>query len=354
MEVYIKGIGNISPQDTLDNKQFLDVVKEYTENQLNSIEPIYKDFIPPMQSRRMSRILKMSNVAAQVAIKDADIEKPDAINIATGLGCMADTEKFLTSIINNDEELLTPTAFIQSTHNTIGGQIALSYGVNTQNFTFSHNENSFEHALLDSILLLKEKEASNVLLGGSDEITPKTHIIKEKLGLWKDNPCSNLELLKNPSSGTIEGEGASFFVLSSDKSDNYYAKISDILFVNKPPKFSDIEENIFRLLASNNLILDDIDLVISGINGDQNYDKIYNKLGAGIFKNAPQAWYKHLCGEYITSSAFAIWLASRILKEQRIPEIVLLGKTKRESIDHIIVHNSTLSNTHSFILLSKE
>ena len=95
-------------------------------------------------------------------------------------------------------------------------------------------------------------------------------------------------------------------------------------------------------------------MVISGINSDQNYDKIYNKLGAGIFKNRPQAWYKHLCGEYITSSAFAIWLASRILKEQRIPEIVLLGETKKENIDHIIVHNSTLSNTHSFILLSKE
>ena len=354
MDVYINGIGNISPQETLDKEQFLDVVREYNENQLNCIDPVYKNFIPPMQSRRMSRILKMSNVAAQLAINDAGIEKPDTINIATGLGCMADTEKFLSSIIDNDEELLTPTAFIQSTHNTIGGQIALAYGVDAQNFTFSHNDNSFEHALLDSIMLIQEKEAKNILLGGADEITSRTHIIKENLGLLKKDPCHNLDILNNLSPGTIEGEGASFFVLSPDKTENYYARVSDILFVNYPQDFSCLENEILGLLEANDLKLEDLSLVISGVNGDPQYDEIYKNLSQGIFMNTSQAWYKHLCGEYLTSSAFAFWLAARILKEQRIPDIVKLGETGAKNLNHIIIHNKGFNNTHSFIILSKD
>ena len=50
---------------------------------------------------------------------------PDAIITGTGLGCLEDTEKFLTAMVTNKEEFLTPTSFIQSTHNTVSAQIAL-------------------------------------------------------------------------------------------------------------------------------------------------------------------------------------------------------------------------------------
>lgn len=352
-DIYINGVACISPQESLDLTQFLEAAIEYQGNQLSCIEPVYKDFIPPMQARRMSRILKMCNVAAQIALKDAGIEKPDAIEIATGLGCMADTEKFLSSIIDNDEEMLTPTAFIQSTHNTIGGMLALALGVDRQNFTFSHNDLSFEHALLDSLMLIRENEARNVLLGGAGEMTENTHIIKEKLGLLKMKPISNFDILTDETSGTIEGEGASFFVLSPDKTNGCYGKLTDLSFVYKPNGVEDLEEGIIKLLSEHDLKIEDLNLVISGYNGDLQNDEIYESLGTRFFKSTPQAYYKHLCGEYMTSSAFALWLAARILKEQKIPEILKLNETGQVPINHILIHNRSMENTHSFVLLSK-
>ncbi|MCF8374245.1 MAG: beta-ketoacyl synthase chain length factor [Bacteroidales bacterium] len=351
--IYINGMACISPQESLDKSQFLEVAIEHTGNQLSCIEPKYKDFIPPMQARRMSRILKMCNVAAQISLKDAGVEKPDAIEIATGLGCMADSEKFLKSIIDNGEEMLTPTAFIQSTHNTIGGQLALALGVNNQNFTFSHNDLSFEHALLDSLMLIRENEARNVLLGGADEITENTHIIKEKLGLLKMNAGSNFDILTDETSGTIEGEGASFFVLSPDKANSCYGKLTDLSFGYKPTDMADLEKGIIKLLSKHNLKIEDLSLVISGYNGDQQNDEIFKTLGARLFKSTPQAYYKHLCGDYMTSSAFSLWLAARIMKEQKIPKIINLNEIGQGPINHIFIHNQASNNNHSFILLSK-
>lgn len=64
-------------------------------------------------------------MASALAMKDANVESVDAIITGTGLGCIEDSEKFLKSILDNKEEFLTPTSFIQSTHNTVGAQIAL-------------------------------------------------------------------------------------------------------------------------------------------------------------------------------------------------------------------------------------
>ena len=98
-EIFITGTGIISPQDTLNSSSFLENIQEYSSNAIYCMEPEYKNYIPVRDLRRMSRILKMSNVAAQVALQDAELERPDAINVATGLGCLADTEKCLFNLI---------------------------------------------------------------------------------------------------------------------------------------------------------------------------------------------------------------------------------------------------------------
>src|SRR3954470_22554556 len=125
MEAYISGIGIISPQETFATDGFLEKILEHNSLSLRCIEPSYKEFLNPTLARRMARIIKMSIAASSVCFKDAGVEMPDAIMTGTALGCLEDTEKFLLAIIENDEQFLTPTSFIQSTHNTVGAQIAL-------------------------------------------------------------------------------------------------------------------------------------------------------------------------------------------------------------------------------------
>jgi 3-oxoacyl-[acyl-carrier-protein] synthase II len=353
MTIYIKGLGNISPQKTLDKNNFLEEATAYTNNYLSCIEPDYKEYIDANSSRRMGRVIKMGVAAALTCLKDAGIKEPDAIITGTGMGCVQDTEKFLSSIIEHDEKLLTPTSFIQSTHNTISAQIALFLKCVNYNFTYVQRGFSFESSLLDSILLLKEGSANHVLLGGADEVTPNLFTILQRLGHWKKELVNNLNLKDTDSKGTISGEGASFFLLSNQGEGESYAKINSISTIYKPADLSEIENGIASFLKNANLKVTDIDLVILGVNGDKKFDKIYDHLQQHYFKEGAFAYFKHLCGEYFTASSFGLWLAAKIIKHQSVPDVVKINAFPKRPIKNILLYNHYRNIYHSLILIQK-
>lgn len=173
----------------------------------------YKEIIAdPALRRRMSRIVKMGVACGLKCIEGLAPESIDAIITATGFGCLADTEKFIESIVANSERLLNPTPFIQSTFNTIGGQIALLRGIHSYNVTYVHRGLSFESALIDAAMQVAEGK-KNVLLGAIDEITASSADIQRRLGMTRE-----YEL----------GEGANFFVLNAAASGNKSAAVLDI------------------------------------------------------------------------------------------------------------------------------
>lgn len=173
----------------------------------------YKEIIAdPALRRRMSRIVKMGVACGLKCIEGLAPESIDAIITATGFGCLADTEKFIESIVANSERLLNPTPFIQSTFNTIGGQIALLRGIHSYNVTYAHRGLSFESALIDAAMQVAEGK-KNVLLGAIDEITASSADIQRRLGMTRE-----YEL----------GEGANFFVLNAATSGSNSAAVLDI------------------------------------------------------------------------------------------------------------------------------
>jgi 3-oxoacyl-(acyl-carrier-protein) synthase len=352
MEAYINGTGVVSPQNTLDPEQFLKEPVEYNTNSLRCIEPPYKDFLNPALARRMGRIIKISIAASTVCLRDAGITVPDAIMTGTALGCHEDTEKFLLSIIDNEEQFLTPTSFIQSTHNTVSAQIALQLKCMNYNFTYVHKGFSFESAVLDGLMTLEEGEAKNVLVGGHDEMTDRHFVITSRIGYWKKEAVPTTQLLHSKTEGAVSGEGAAFFVLGADRGVNCYAKLRGLRMIYKPENMQAVEKEISSLLEEKGLKADDIDLVLYGINGDVRFDDNYYDLKKSYFKNSAAGWFKHLCGEYQTSSSFAFWLAANILKRQEIPPTVLLDEKKPAKLRHILIYNTFMNADHSVFLLS--
>ncbi|MCK7560115.1 beta-ketoacyl synthase chain length factor [Chitinophaga sedimenti] len=210
MKAYIQGAGCISPQNTAADEPFLESVRSYEGNRLSVADPDYKQWIDIKLIRRMSRVIKMGVGASQRCLQDAGITMPDAIITGTAYGCLADTSVFLSKMVSQQEEMLTPTAFIQSTHNTVAGQIALMLGCHAYNNTFVHRAFSFENALLDSLMILREGQAKNILAGGLDEITDHSHAILQRFGLFRTNSNDSTQLLAHTGEGTINGEGAGF------------------------------------------------------------------------------------------------------------------------------------------------
>jgi 3-oxoacyl-(acyl-carrier-protein) synthase len=349
--MYIRATGNISPQKTFGHQPLADVVA-YTGNRLDCIEPDYKEFINPKQIRRMSRIIRMGVAAAMECLQEAGCKLPDAIITGTAYGCLEDTNSFLSKMVEFNEELLTPTSFIQSTHNTIGAQIGLMLQCNNYNNAFVHRGFSFESALLDGMMLLKENEATNVLVGAIDEITNTSHTILNRLGLYKQGEVSNLDIYKTKTKGTIAGEGAAFFLLANEASVTDYAKLDGLHTFYKPGGIAAMEEQILSFVERQSISMDDIDLVITGKNGDAATDTVYDQLAQTVFKNKNPINYKYLCGEYPTAAAFAMWLGVTIIRSGKLPAALNYSGSTDKRIERILIYNQHQGIHHSLSLLS--
>lgn len=141
-----------------------------------------KDFISPMESRRMGKLMKAAHLTSLRALKKAGIECPDAIITATSRGMLEISLQFLDDITAFGEELLKPTLFMQSTHNTLSSAIAIRTKCHGYNTTYSHGDESFEWAMRDAVRLIQTGKVNSVLVGSFDESTPSFSMIAERSG----------------------------------------------------------------------------------------------------------------------------------------------------------------------------
>jgi len=342
--MYIQALGNISPQT--DFNQLTQKV-DYTSNHLKAAEADITEFVNPNIARRMGRIIKMGVAAAMACMKEAGLEKPDAITMGTAYGCLEDTGVFLKKLVEQNETMLTPTNFIQSTHNTVSGQIALLLKTHCYNNTFVHRGFSFESALQDALMLMNENDAEHVLVGAADEITDASHKILSRFDLYKSNITNSGELFAEHTKGTIAGEGAVFFMMNKNASEKDYAILKDVTTFYKPISSNAVTDHINKFLSLNGLSISDIDVVINGKNGDVQNDKVYEQLEENIFSDKINITYKQWCGEFPTSTAYALWLAANIAKHQQLPA----DKTNM-SIKHLLVYNHYQNIHHSLQLVT--
>lgn len=349
-KAYINGAGCVSAQKTFDTSFLEEAVVNTTDHVLPVVLPPYKDYISPAMIRRMAKGVKNGIVASSLALNEARVETPDAIITGTGMGCIEDSDKFLKALIDNNEEFLTPTSFIQSTHNTVGAQIALGLQCKSYNFTYVNAAVSFESAVMDAKMQLETGEASSILIGGIDEMSDYTARLFELAGFIKKEADAPYSVLDSGTSGAVYSEGAVFFVVEAQKSDSAYAEIIDVDIVNKL-QIDEVEGKITDFLKANRLAVSDIDAVVLGYNGDADFDGYYKNLSDNLFKATPQVYYKHLSGEYNTASAFGLWAGAKIVKTGQIPALLKVNAIERPAYKNILLYNQYKGLDHSFTLL---
>ena len=176
-----------------------------------------KELIPDAGlRRRMSRVIKSAVSTAIETLGGVEgIKSLDGIITATGWGCLADSERFLRNVIVDKEQLLNPTPFIQSTFNTVGGQIALLGHNHCYNVTYVNRSHSFEDALLDAMMRAEDGEGEHMLIGAFDEETPSQHRIMERMGAFRDVAC---------------GEGALFAIVGAERNERSIAEVAQLAF----------------------------------------------------------------------------------------------------------------------------
>jgi 3-oxoacyl-[acyl-carrier-protein] synthase II len=233
--------------------------------------------------------------------------------------------------------LLNPTPFINSTHNTIAGAISLAIKCHGYNATFTHRGFSFESALIDAMMIAEDNPGANILAGSFDEITANSYDITRRLGLWEN---------------TIPGEGVAFFMLSGKRQPNSMAQLNALHTFFNPEKEIEVEKEMHNFIKNAGLSMQDIDLVVMGLNGDPLTDSYYKHLTGSVLEGKSVAEFKHLCGEYDTASSFALWLAAQVIHKQQVPGWIRTNEFKPDKLKNILIYNHLRGVNHSFYLLS--
>lgn len=270
---FIQHIESITHQDSFQKENLWSILKPLEADHA-LISPDYKTYIPAAALRRLSTILRMG-IAASKACQEKVALEFDSISVGTGLGCLTDTEKFLVTINTVSGDILSPTAFIQSTHNTISGQISLDLKNHAYNMTHTQNAVSFEVALLDAMLCVDEGKKS-VLAGAADETIPFLDRLRGSL-IETTHPFTS---------------GATFAVISSDKNQSIaHIRACQVIFSGDNP-----EAAVSAFLKARQTELTDSDLILEA--GEQ-----FASFGA------KHHHFLDYSGYYQSASAFAFHLA---------------------------------------------
>jgi 3-oxoacyl-(acyl-carrier-protein) synthase len=168
-----------APKSNIGDITVLAQVEITDESELEGI----RNYVKPLEARRMGKIMKSSLLSSLKALEIAGIDTPDAIITATAWGCLDYSERLLKQLQEEGEALLKPTYFMQSTHNTIGSNIAIRLKCHGYNVTYTHGEKSLDWAIRDAKLLIQSGKYKTVLVGVHDEVTPMMRSLMERLGI---------------------------------------------------------------------------------------------------------------------------------------------------------------------------
>lgn len=267
-----------------------------------AVEPDYKSLIPAMTLRRMSKITKMALMCGLTVSRDSGVDW-DGVIVGTGLGNLADTEKFLNLISAPESGLIAPTAFTQSSHNTLSGQIALQLKNHGYNMTHVQRFFSFENALKDACLQMTFG-FKNLLLGAADEHIPLLDTLAKNMKFAVED-INNF------------GEGASFFQLSTDPSDMY---VGDILVKSRSENHA-LEVDAF--LHKNNIEKDSCLLV--------------ETQEVPSWTTMAHVSIAGLVGMYMSSSAFAMHLGCSYLRSKEYPHVLTVNTDSASGLGLILL-----------------
>ena len=325
MALYVAGAACISPQPSFGDERLAALRAVAGVETLHAAEPDYREFFPPAQLRRFSRISRMAVAAARRAVASTGLPGVDAVITGTGLGCFAESEKFLDAIRDRSEDLLNPSVFIQTTHHAASSQVAFALDCRGYHDNYCHRAFSFEAALLDASLLIAEGAARRVLVGGMDELVPTYVGYLRAAGLLE--PHAGLP-------GPVLGEGAGFFVLSGERGGNDLVRFLGTGFTYDPGG-GGLEPELARFFASHLPGGGLPDLVLLG--GMPVREGALERLDGGFLHPAPRARFTQLCGEFHTAAAFGFWLAARILHEGRVPAVLPVRGTPPDPVHSVLV-----------------
>ena len=322
-KVYIQAAEQISIQTPL-SEEWMEQPIVYHEPFVKAVNPAFREYIAPNEARRMGNIMKRAIVTSLKVLKETGINHPDAIITGTSIGSLNYTEKFLDDLVENGEESLSPTYFMQTTHNTVSSTISIFTATHSYNTTYSHGGISFELALKDAWMQLNLGQISNALVGGHDEMVESYYELLRKtgyVGVEGMVPC---------------GECAMSMMLNKQVSPDNLCELAGVS-IFRMKSVQNIRKQLEALVEKANIKVETIQMVMTGVNGNPENDRLYQPVLDELFPQAEHLQYKQLFGENYTVSALGLYAAAHLMKKQGMPVMLFVNCTTNDDCALILL-----------------
>ena len=319
----------ISVQQPL-SEEWMDAPLECRGELVHAVDPDFKQFISAADARRMGKLLKRALATSLSVLQEGGVSNPDAIITGTGFGSIENTELFLDAMVREGEQMLKPTQFMQSTHNTASSLIGIHTHSHGYNSTYTQKGLSFDSALYDAWLQFGLGRIETALVGSHDEMTDVFSGFMRKAGhVTGTEVCS---------------EAAVSVLLSANDDAPAWCTLDGLRLLHRPDAAT-LEQAVRDVLDGTVP-----DAVMTGMSGSDENDSQYGFV-AQVLPGVPVLRYKHLFGVSFSSSAIGFYAAACCLKKGVIPSVLAMDGRERECSNGILVVNAVEGRHYSISIL---
>ena len=278
-----------------------------TDGEASTQFPDTSELLDRNETRRLPPIVKAALYNALKCLQLAGSPAIEGIITGTGKGAVNSIEKFQTDIIEYNETALNPAVFIQSTHNTLGGLIAIRLDATVHNSTHVNLNQTVLNVLLESSSLLKAGKAP-LLIGFFDEVTVFDKVIYDKCG-W----LNSTDMISSP---VTWNQNSAFFLIDNDEIPGVYIRQLAFYALQEQDAF---KRKISELSGNAGDII-----LYAGDNNDWEWQHEYLPL-TGLLKPERTVHFKRAYGESPTATSTALALACSQLSADR-PKALIVNK----------------------------
>ena len=312
------------------SEEWMETPETYQESYVKAIDPDFKQFISAGDARRLGKLLKRALATSLSVLQEGGITNPDAIITGTGFGSVENTELFLDAMVREGEQMLKPTQFMQSTHNTASSLIGIHTHSHGYNSTYTQKGLSFDSALYDAWLQFRLGKINSALVGSHDEMTPVFAGFMRKADHVKQ--------------GEICSEAAVSVLLSNQTDAPALCSLEGLMLLNEPEP-AELADAIRSVTGGNAP-----SAVMTGMSGNSENDRWYGFLKDQL-PGVPLLRYKHLFGVNFSSSAIGFYSAACCIKKGLIPACLTMEGAPVSTEGGILIVNVVEGRHYSISLL---
>ena len=342
--------------------------------------------------RLLDRSTKLVNVAAKLALDDADFkvtgDNTDDVGVVLGttLGSIWSISEFDKTALIEGPRYVNPALFPNTVINSPASQISIRFVIKGFNTTIATGFTSSLDALKYARDFLEWDRAKAVLVGGVEELCLQTYLGFYKLNFLAGSKEGTEEVLcpfDRRRNGIVFGEGSAMFLLedyedAKARGAHIYAEVRSIGYSFHPYRLNKyhrlgtgIRKALREAIEEADLEPADIDCILANANSTKEADLIETEAIKDVFgkragKVPVSAIKSHIGETFSASGAMQLAAGAGIIEEGFIPGTLnhqeadpacdldyVPNKARRAKVKNVLISCFGPSGAHNCVVLSR-